>query len=194
MPDDVADEANQTEWIGGRPRHDAPITLVPYDPAWPGLFDREAARIRAALGPDVLQLEHTGSTSVPGLAAKPIIDITLVVPDSAEEDAYVPALAAAGYRLAIREPGWFEHRLLRGSDPSVNLHTFSRGCPEVERMVRFRDRLRTNNADRDLYQRTKRELAAREWGYVQDYADAKGEVVEAILARAATAAASSGLD
>ena len=189
MPDDVADDANRTEWIGGRPRHDAPITLVPYDPAWPAQFATEAARIRAALGEEVLQLEHTGSTSVPGLAAKPIIDITLVVPDSADEDAYVPSLGAAGYQLAIREPGWFEHRLLRGSKPSVNLHTFSAGCPEVERMVGFRDWLRTHETDRELYERTKRELAAKEWDYVQDYADAKGAVVEAILARAAAAAA-----
>jgi GrpB-like predicted nucleotidyltransferase (UPF0157 family) len=187
--DDVADDPNATEWIGGRPRHDAPITLVAYDQAWPGQFEAEAARIRAALGPAVLQLEHTGSTAVPGLAAKPIIDITLVVPHSADEDAYVPQLEAAGYQLAIREPGWFEHRLLRASDPSVNLHTFSRGCPEVDRMVRFRDRLRTHDADRELYERTKRELAARPWGYVQDYADAKGVVVEAILARAAAGAA-----
>lgn len=187
MPDDVADEASDTQWIGGRPRHEASITLVPYDPVWPALFDGEAARIRAALGPAVLQLEHTGSTSVPGLAAKPIIDIALVVADSADEGAYVPSLEAAGYRLVIREPGWFEHRLFRGSDPSVNLHTFSRGCPEVERMVRFRDWLRTHDADRELYERTKRELAARVWGYVQDYADAKGEVVEAIIARAAAA-------
>jgi GrpB-like predicted nucleotidyltransferase (UPF0157 family) len=189
VPDDLTDEANGTEWIGGRPRHDAPISLVPYDPAWPALFDGEATGIRSALGPDVIRLEHTGSTSVPGLAAKPTIDIALVVPDSADEGAYVPSLEAAGYRLAIREPGWFEHRLLRGSNPSVNLHTFSRGCPEVERMVRFRDWLRTHDADRELYERTKRDLAARRWGYVQDYADAKGEVVEAILARAAAAAA-----
>ncbi len=189
MPEDIVTQANDTEWIGGRPRHDAPITLAPYDPAWPALFDAEAARIRAALGAEILQLEHTGSTSVPGLAAKPIIDIALVVPDSADEGAYVPALEAAGYRLVIREPGWFEHRLFKGTDPSVNLHTFSRGCPEVQRMVRFRDWLRTHEPDRDLYERTKRELAAREWGYVQDYADAKGEIVEAIIARAGAAAA-----
>ncbi len=189
MSDDVTNEPNATEWIGGRPRHDAPITLVPYDPAWPAQFATEADRIRAALGSGVILLEHTGSTSVPGLAAKPIIDITLVVPDSADEGAYVPALEAAGYQLAIREPGWFEHRLLRGSNPSVNLHTFSRGCPEVERMVVFRDWLRTHDADRELYERTKRELAAREWDYVQDYADAKGQVVETILARATAAAA-----
>ena len=160
-----------------------PIELVEYDPAWPGLFDREAERIRAALGDRVLLLEHTGSTSVPGLAAKPIIDITLAVPDSADEDAYLPALEAAGYVLRIREPDWFEHRVFKGPDTNVNLHVFSAGCPEIDRMLRFRDWLRSNEADRELYERTKRELAAQEWAYVQDYADAKTAVVEEIVAR-----------
>ena len=120
---------------------------------------------------------------MPGLAAKPIIDIVLAVADSADESAYVPALEQAGYVLSIREPDWHEHRLLKGNDPTVNLHVFSHGSSEVERMVDFRDRLRTNEAERMLYERTKRELARREWTYVQDYADAKSQVVEAILAR-----------
>ncbi len=156
--------------------------LVEYDPEWPRLFAREAKRIREALGERALQVEHAGSTSVPGLAAKPIIDIVLVVADSADEAAYVPALEAAGYVLRIREPEWFEHRLLKA--PNVNVHVFSPGCPEIERMLLFRDRLRGNESDRDLYERTKRELAEREWKYTQHYADAKSEVVEAILARA----------
>jgi GrpB-like predicted nucleotidyltransferase (UPF0157 family) len=163
---------------------EGPIELVDYDPAWPGLFEREAVRIRAALGDRVRLLEHTGSTSVPGLAAKPIIDITLAVPDSADEEAYAPALEAAGYVLRIREPDWHEHRVFRGPDTRVNLHVFSDGCVEVERMVRFRDWLRSDAADRELYERTKRQLAAREWTYVQDYADAKTAVVEEIVARA----------
>ena len=129
-------------------------------------------------------VEHTGSTSVPGLAAKPIIDITLAVPDSGDEKSYVPALEAAGYVLRIREPDWFEHRVFKGPDTNVNLHVFSDGCAEIDRMVRFRDWLRTDQADRELYERTKRELAAREWTYVQDYADAKTLVVEEIVARA----------
>jgi GrpB-like predicted nucleotidyltransferase (UPF0157 family) len=165
---------------------EGPIELVDYDSSWPGLFAREAERIRAALGDRVVLLEHTGSTSVPGLAAKPIIDITLAVPDSADEEAYVPALEAAGYVLRIREPEWFEHRVFRGPDTNVNLHVFSDGCPEIDRMVRFRDWLRTDQADRELYERTKRKLAAREWTYVQDYADAKTAVVEEIVARAFT--------
>jgi len=160
-----------------------PVELVDYDPAWPELHRREAERIRAALGERVVLLEHTGSTSVPGLAAKPIIDLTLAVADSADEDAYLPALAAAGYVLRIREPDWYEHRVFKGPDTNVNLHVFSVGCPEIDRMLRFRDRLREDEADRELYERTKRWLAAKEWKYVQDYADAKTAVVEEILAR-----------
>jgi len=170
--------------INERPRHDGPIVLVDYDDAWPLRFEREARRIRAALGTRALLLEHGGSTSVPGLVAKPIIDIVLAVPDSANEDDYVSALEAEGYVLRIREPDWYEHRMLRKTDPSVNLHVFSADCAEIDRMLRFRDHLRTNEADRQLYERTKRELAAREWAYVQDYADAKGDVVEEIIARA----------
>jgi GrpB-like predicted nucleotidyltransferase (UPF0157 family) len=161
-----------------------PIYLAEYDPAWPRLFAREAGRIRAALGERVRLLEHAGSTSVPGLAAKPRIDIVLAVPDSADEAAYLPALQAVGYVLAIREPEWFEHRVCKGPDTDVNLHIFSDGCPEIARMLRFRDWLRTHDDDRQLYERTKRELARRTWQYTQHYADAKTEVVRAILARA----------
>jgi GrpB-like predicted nucleotidyltransferase (UPF0157 family) len=132
----------------------------------------------------VVRLEHTGSTSIPGLAAKPIIDITLVVPDSADEPAYVPALEGAGYVLRIREPHWLEHRVFKGPDTDVNLHVFSPDTDEVERMVGFRDWLRAHPEDRDLYLRTKREHAARTWRHVQHYADAKSEVVEEIIARA----------
>lgn len=170
--------------VGGAKPHDAPVTLVEYDPAWPRLFEAEARRIRGALGEQVSRLEHTGSTSVPGLAAKPIIDITLIVPDSGDEAAYVPPLEQAGYRLRIREPHWLEHRMLKGHDPSVNLHVFSRDAVELDRMVGFRDWLRTHPEDRELYERTKRELAARTWRHVQHYADAKSEVVEAIIAKA----------
>jgi GrpB-like predicted nucleotidyltransferase (UPF0157 family) len=173
--------------IGELQPHAAPITLVDYDPRWPALFEREDQRIRAVLGDRVLRLEHTGSTSVPGLAAKPIIDMTLVVPDSADEDAYVAPLEAVGYVLRIREPDWDEHRVLKGPDTNINLHVFSPGTPEVDRMVGFRDWLRTHDDDRDLYERTKRELADREWQYVQHYADAKTAVVEEIIARAGLA-------
>ena len=154
------------------------ITLVDYDPEWPVLFQREADRIRAALGDRVLRIEHVGSTSVPGLAAKPIIDIVLIVANTANEEAYVPALEAWGYTLRIREPDFHEHRMFKGPDTNTNLHCYSNACPEVEKMLVFRDWLRASNADRTLYENRKRELAARTWKYVQDYAEAKTAVVE----------------
>jgi GrpB-like predicted nucleotidyltransferase (UPF0157 family) len=132
-------------------------------------------------------LEHAGSTSVPGLAAKPIIDMLLVVADSADEPAYVPAMESTGYVLRIREPEWHQHRLFKGPDTNINLHVFSYGCPEIDRMLMFRDWLRSNDADRELYERTKRELAKQTWKYVQNYADAKTSVVEEIIARARAA-------
>jgi GrpB-like predicted nucleotidyltransferase (UPF0157 family) len=160
------------------------IEIREYDPLWPALFEREQARIRAALGERVLVLEHAGSTSVPGLPAKPLIDMVLEVPDSSDEASYVPDLEAAGYPLRVREPEWFEHRLFKGPDTNVNLHTFSTGCAETERMLLFRDWLRENEADRELYATAKRELAAKEWKYVQQYADAKTAIVQEILVRA----------
>lgn len=160
------------------------IYLAPYDPEWPRLFEREAVRIRAALGDRGLLVEHAGSTSVPGLSAKPIIDIVLVVADTTDEAAYVPALEAVGYVLRVREPDWHEHRLLKGPDTAVNLHVFTIGCVEIERMLGFCDHLRADEADRTRYEQQKQELAQRTWKYVQHYADAKSEVVEEILTRA----------
>ena len=121
---------------------------------------------------------------MPGLPAKPIIDIVLEVLDSSDEPGYVSDLEAAGYVLRIREPDWFEHRMFRDLDLAVNLHVLSAGCSETGRMVRFRDWLRGNASDRDLYAGAKRELASREWTYVQQYADAKTEVIATIMARA----------
>lgn len=165
-----------------------PIHIADYDPEWPQLFEREAARLGATLGDRVLLLEHVGSTSVPELAAKPKIDMLLVVANSADEPAYVPDMQAAGYVLHIREPDWYEHRLFKGPDIDINLHVFSSGCQEIDRMLLFRNWLRRNAADRRLYEQTKRELARQEWKYVQNYADAKTAVVKEILARAQQAA------
>ncbi len=162
----------------------APLEVRDYDPTWPDAYADEASRVIAALGERVVALEHVGSTSVPGLPAKPIIDMVLEVPDSSDEAAYVPDLEAAGYVLRIRETSWLEHRMLRDPDERVHLHVFSAGCPETERMVRFRDHLRASAADRDLYAALKRDLAAREWKYMQQYADAKTDVIAEIMARA----------
>jgi GrpB-like predicted nucleotidyltransferase (UPF0157 family) len=183
----MAEEEIRAAVVGELKPLEGPILLADYDPAWPALFEREAARIRAALGDEARLVEHAGSTSVPSLAAKPIIDIVLAVPDSADEASYVPALEAAGYVLRIREPEWSEHRVLKGPDTNVNLHVFTIGAGEIERMLLFRDWLRANPADRDLYEQAKRELVTRSWQYVQNYADAKTTVVEAIIERARAA-------
>jgi GrpB-like predicted nucleotidyltransferase (UPF0157 family) len=169
--------------VGGPPPQYQEIVVADYDPIWPHWFESAASRIREALGDQVLQLDHVGSTSVPGLPAKPLIDINMAVPDTTDENAYVPPLEAIGYELRVREPDWHEHRLLRGHDPPVNLHVYNPGCEELERTLRFRDHLRADQADRELYARTKRELASQQWKYVQNYADAKTAVVQEILSR-----------
>lgn len=178
------DEDLQKVRIGELKPHNAPIALVEYDSRWPELFEQEANRVRSALGTKALRVEHVGSTSVPGLCAKPIIDMILVVADSADEPSYVPTLEAAGYTLRIREPEWFEHRMFKGPDIDINLHVFSAGTSEIERMLRFRDWLRANNTDRDNYARVKRSLAQRVWRHVQHYADAKTAIIQEIMDRA----------
>ena len=178
------DEQILAATVGEPPPTYREVVLVEYDPQWPALFDRAAHQIRGALGDAALEIHHVGSTSVPGLMAKPFIDIDLVVADTTDEEAYVPKLEAAGYVLRVREPDWFEHRMLRGFEPRVNLHVFPPDCPEVEQMLLFRDWLRTNDADRELYARAKRDLGAQEWKYLQNYADAKTDVVQEIIGRA----------
>lgn len=159
------------------------VELSEYDPRWPGRFAARAADLRAVLGERARLVEHIGSTSVPGLAAKPIVDIVLGVDDPDDEAAYVPDLAAAGYELRVREPG---HRCLRAGEPGepVNLHCYPPGDDEVRKYLTFRDRLRADESDRLLYEATKRSLAGREWRDMNYYAEAKGPVIAAILARA----------
>jgi GrpB-like predicted nucleotidyltransferase (UPF0157 family) len=160
------------------------IALDDYDPRWPEAFARHAQIVRDALGASALAIEHVGSTSVPGLAAKPIIDIVVVVEDSSNEDAYLPALVAAGYALRVREPEWHEHRMLRTAELDVHIHVFSHGCVEVGRMLAFRDRLRSAAGDRELYAAAKRKLVQQDWPDMNAYARAKSDVIEEILARA----------
>ena len=167
------------------------VVVVDYDPRWPALFEELRAEIVEALGERALRVDHTGSTSVPGLPAKPLIDILLQVADTADEASYVPALEAAGFRLRVREPEGLEHRMLRrrtfeGDRQDVNLHVYSPryAADEITRILGFRDWLRTHDDDRDRYAAVKRELAKREWKYVQNYADAKSDVIKEIHARA----------
>jgi GrpB-like predicted nucleotidyltransferase (UPF0157 family) len=180
----MTEEELRSVTVGPVTRLTRRIELAEPDPTWPELFAREAERIRSLLGDDVLLLEHVGSTSVPGLPAKPIIDILLIVPDSGNEPTYVPRLEAAGYVLRIREPDWHQHRVLKGPDTNVNVHVFSSGSTEIDRMLGFRDRLRSHPDEFERYLSAKRDLAARDWEFVQQYADAKSDVIEAIIGRA----------
>lgn len=105
-----------------------------------------------------------------------------MVSDSSDESAYLPQLEAAGYVLRVREPEWNKHRMFRTPERDVHIHIYSAGCPEIERNLVFRDRLRRSVADRRRYEQTKRELTAKEWTDMNEYADAKTEVIESILA------------
>jgi GrpB-like predicted nucleotidyltransferase (UPF0157 family) len=176
----MADEPLETGLIGGVEKRE--IRIVDYDADWPKKFETHARIIADALGGSALRIEHIGSTSVPGLAAKPIIDILVVVPDSADESAYLPQLEAAGYVLRVREPDWYEHRMFRTPEKDVHIHIHSVGCEEIERVLTFRDRLRRNIDDRSRYEQAKRELAAKEWPDMNAYADAKTEVIKSIIA------------
>jgi GrpB-like predicted nucleotidyltransferase (UPF0157 family) len=172
------EQFSKDEWFSGS------VEIVPYDPAWPSQFEQQAVLIRKALGAAALAIDHTGSTAVPGLAAKPVLDISLTVKDSSQEDTYSSALEAEGFSLWIREPAWFEHRMFKHFSPATNLHVFSAGCPELKRVKLFRDWLRANETDCTLYETSKRRLSARRWRSVQEYADAKTEVIKEIMQRA----------
>ena len=164
--------------IGGRERR--PIVIADYDPDWPRRFELERERVLAALGGHALRIEHIGSTAVPGLAAKPIVDVLVAVRDPDDESVIVPALEAAGYELRVREPG---HRMFRTPAKDVHVHVWGDSDPEVARHLRFRDRLRVSAEDRMRYEGVKRRLALRDWADMNDYADAKTEIIDSILGR-----------
>jgi GrpB-like predicted nucleotidyltransferase (UPF0157 family) len=171
---------------------DTSIVVVDPDPDWPQQYDGLAARIRDALGWQVLQLEHVGSTSVAGLAAEPIIDIDLTVADPECEQDYISALEAIGFRHIIREPWWYGHRMLRSDEPLCNLHVFGFDSPELVKHRIFRDWLRGNPADRDLYATVKRraasEVSTAGEHAMQQYGARKSQVVREIYLRAFVAA------
>jgi GrpB-like predicted nucleotidyltransferase (UPF0157 family) len=163
------------------------IEIVDYQSTWPEAFRKHERAIAEALGDTALRIEHIGSTSVPGLAAKPIIDILVVVSDSAGEGSYLPHLEAAGYELRVREPDFHQHRMLRTAARDVHVHVYSHRSPEIERLLTFRDRLRASPEARQFYAETKRELAKVPWADMDAYAEAKTEAVEHVLADAGEA-------
>jgi GrpB-like predicted nucleotidyltransferase (UPF0157 family) len=165
--------------IGGR--EPVTITVVDYDERWPQRFRDVAERVRRVLGDDALGVEHIGSTSVPGLAAKPIVDVLLTVHDVSKEATYVPALTSAGFLLRVREP---QHRMLRTPARDVHLHVYEPDRPEVRDYLDLRDWLRIDADDCELYAATKRRLAQKQWADMNDYADAKTDVIRDVLVRA----------
>ena len=171
---------------------DTSLVLVDPDPDWPRQYHGLAGRIRGALGWRVLQLEHVGSTSVPGLPAEPIIDIDLTVADPGCEQDYIPALEAIGFRHIVREPWWYGHRMLRSDQPLCNLHVFGFDSPELAKHRIFRDWLRANPADRDLYAAVKRRAAFEASGAgqraMQHYNARRKPIVREIYHRAFVAA------
>jgi GrpB-like predicted nucleotidyltransferase (UPF0157 family) len=176
----VSDELLDTILIGGR-EPVTRVTIAEYDHAWAERYLQECARIRRALGERALRIEHIGSTAVPGLAAKPIVDIVVTLADLDAVSHLETALDAAGYELRVRETG---HRMFRSPQRDVQVHVYADSDPEVAKYLRFRDRLRGSAEDRALYEQTKRTLAQRAWADMNYYADAKGEVIAQILRRA----------
>lgn len=164
--------------IGGREKRQ--IVIVDYDPGWPARYELERRKILGALGASAIRIEHMGSTAVPGLAAKPIVDVLVAVADVGDEPALAGPLEDAGYRLRVREPA---HLMFRTPERDVHVHIWSASDPEVARHLAFRDQLRRSAADREVYVALKRELAARDWDSMDEYADAKGELISEILAR-----------
>ncbi|WP_382304410.1 GrpB family protein [Herbiconiux sp. UC225_62] len=167
------------ELVGGPERLE--VELHDYDERWADVYREHRARILTALADADVAIEHIGSTCVPGLAAKPIVDIVLVVPDITAEEDYLEALLASGYVLRVREPG---HRLVRTPARDVHVHVYENGDAAVEEYLLLRDRLRSDAGDRALYESTKRELLRKRWEDMNDYADAKSEVIAAIKRRA----------
>jgi GrpB-like predicted nucleotidyltransferase (UPF0157 family) len=169
--------------VGEAPARWRSIVVEDYDPAWPRRFDAVRGSLREALGELIVGIEHVGSTSVPGLPAKPVIDIDLTVQDPAEEAGYVPALVRTGYRLVLREPWWHGHRMLVAAEEDVHLHVWPATSPELVRHRLFRDWLRSHPDDRALYAAAKRRLARDTVDRPGDYSLAKNEVIDDIYTR-----------
>ncbi|MCG5445568.1 GrpB family protein [Micromonospora sp. NIE79] len=169
--------------VGEPPRTWESVVIEEYDGSWAQRFVAVRSSLTEVLGDLIISLEHVGSTAVPGLAAKPVIDIDLVIEDTAEEPSYLPALERLGFRLVLREPWWHGHRMLLSPAEDVNLHVWPQGAPEPVRHRLFRDWLRAHPHDRERYAATKRRLARDTAHRPRDYSLAKNDVIDEIYAR-----------
>jgi GrpB-like predicted nucleotidyltransferase (UPF0157 family) len=173
------DDVTETELVGGVEQRE--LFLAEHDPVWAREYSAHEARVRGAVGSTAVAVEHIGSTSVPGLAAKPILDILVTVPDITAEEDYLDPLVAEGYLVRVREPG---HRMVRTAQRDVHIHILEVGDPAARDYLLLRDHLRVDPSDRRLYEETKRELMSRGWSDMNAYADAKTAVIEEIKQRA----------
>ncbi|EKJ70488.1 hypothetical protein FPSE_09349 [Fusarium pseudograminearum CS3096] len=164
------------------------IAIVEPDPSWPQHFDLAKTRIETALGDTAVSINHVGSTSVPGLPAKRVIDIDLTVQDVNDEASYVQALENVGFHFLLREPHWHGHRFFCDyGDVPTNLHVWGPDCPEAARHKIFTDWLRNNEEDRKLYEGVKREASEASIAGGEDvmaYNKRKENVIREILQRA----------
>jgi GrpB-like predicted nucleotidyltransferase (UPF0157 family) len=162
------------------------VELAEPDARWPARFEDEAAKIRAALGDLVSRIEHIGSTSVPGMPAKPVIDIQVSLTSLAPRDAWRAPLVAAGYRYRL-DPSTIEHEFVHRDAHDgarlVNVHLCPSGSRWEARHLWFRDRLRSSESDREAYARLKRELAATHRRDMHTYADRKTTFIRGLEAR-----------
>jgi GrpB-like predicted nucleotidyltransferase (UPF0157 family) len=180
LPDIWPGFANTT----GSDRPEEPVELVEYDPGWPERYERWRSVISEALGETALRIEHVGSTAVPGLPAKPVIDIQVSVEDITSEAAYVPRLESVGLQLRSRDA---LHRYLRpfpDQPREVHVHVCPSGSDWERDHLLFRDYLRADASARDAYARTKRQAAERWSDDRLAYTDAKTESVLGILEQA----------
>ena len=165
--------------VGGRERRE--IVLVEHDPAWTRRFSVLRELLVTALADVAIRVEHIGSTAVPGLAAKPIIDMQVAVPDPDQEEPLAAPLQRLGYEIRVREPG---HRMFRTLARDVHVHVWRAGGTDERRHLLFRDWLRHTREDRQRYEEVKRSLSARPWEDMNEYAAAKTAVIAELLERA----------
>jgi GrpB-like predicted nucleotidyltransferase (UPF0157 family) len=170
---------DDAELIGGpEKRH---IVIEPYDPVWPDRFETNRRRVSEALGAVAGRVDHVGSTAVTGLAAKPIVDIQISVPEVEDEASYLAPLVAAGYQLRVREQG---HRMFRTSALEVHLHVCDAGSEWERRHLLLRDWLRRSADDREAYADLKVRLQQQDWDTMNHYADAKSALIAEMTIRA----------
>lgn len=174
-------EPHQVRLIGGREKR--LVEIHDCDDQWPSIFEQNPRRIREALGDGALRIEHMGSTSVPGLSATAVIDILVVVANPGDEAGYLPALKEAGYELRVREPECDEHRNLRSPARDVHIHVLPPQSREIDRYLSLRSQLRANAGARSADEQVSRTPGKCEWDDMNDYADAKTDTVEAIIAK-----------